>query len=128
MVELMLGVLPEAADAIGGPPIPGDVDIEPLLVALLAGVLDDHLHRIAKVLNARVDALEAAADLDAASRLHVGDRVRLRHNLRPLYLHGRSGTITARRGGTWIVQLDEPVGRFTTGEIRVRSTQLDPRT
>lgn len=128
LVDAVLGILPEVADEIAGPPVPGPVDIEPLLVAVLAGVLDDHLERIAKVLNARLDALRLGAELLADTRFHVGDRVRLGHNLRPLYLHGRSGTIESRRGDTWVVQLDEPVGRFTTGEVRVRSTQLEPGT
>ena len=71
-------------------------------------------------------ALNAIDELVAAGRLHVGDRVRLGHNLRPQYLHGRSVTIVAKDGDKWIVRLDEPVGRFTNAVLRLRAIQLDP--
>lgn len=125
LVDAVLGLLPQVADDIAGPPVPGPVDIEPLLVAVLAGVLDDHLSASPRFSTPVSTLFAWAPKLLADTRFHVGDRVRLGHNLRPLYLHGRSGTIESRRGDTWVVQLDEPVGRFTTGEIRVRSTQLE---
>jgi hypothetical protein len=81
----MLDALPEAAVEIAGPAVPGDIDVEPLLVALLAGVLDDQLERIAKIVNARLDALHAAKELIASSQLRTGQRVRIGHNVRPLY-------------------------------------------
>jgi hypothetical protein len=105
---------------------PGELDIEPLLVALRIGALDDHLDEIGTIVNNRIVALNAIDDLRAASRLHVGDRVRLGHNLKPRYLHGREATIIARDGDKWVVRLDEPVGRFTNADIRLRAIQLDP--
>src|SRR5882724_6013374 len=83
---------------------PGEPTSSPLLVALLAGVLDDHLERIAKIVDAHLDALHAAEELLATSRLRIGQRVRIGHNVRPLYLHGRPATITERHDQTWVVQ------------------------
>jgi hypothetical protein len=70
--------------------------------------------------------MEVIEELIAASKLHVGDQVRLGHNLRPKYLHGRSGTVIARDGDKWVVRLDDPVeGRYADGDFRVYATQLE---
>jgi hypothetical protein len=66
------------------------LDVEPLFIALRMGALDDHLEEIATIVNDRLAAINAIEELIASSRLHVGDRVRIGHNLRPLYLHGRA--------------------------------------
>jgi hypothetical protein len=100
--------------------------IEPLLVALHLGLLDDHLAQIAQVVNTRLKALDAVGELIASSRLHVGDKVRLGHNLRPQYLHGRSATLVAQDGEKWLVRLDESVGRFADDDLRVSATQIEP--
>lgn len=105
---------------------PGQLDVEPLLVALRIGALDDHLEEIGTIVNSRVTALNAIDELRAASHLHVGDRVRLGHNLKPQYLHGRAATIIAKDGDKWVVRLDEPVGRFANADIRLRAIQLEP--
>jgi hypothetical protein len=102
------------------------LDVEPLFVALRMGALDDHLEQIATIVNDRLAAINAIEELIAASHLHVGDRVRIGHNLRPLYLHGRSATIVERDGEKWIVRLDEPVGRFTDADLRLYARQLEP--
>lgn len=105
---------------------PGELAVEPLLVALRIGALDDHLEEIGKLVNDRIAALNAIDEVRAASRLHVGDRVRLGHNLRPQYLHGRAATIIAKDGDKWVVRLEEPVGRFANADIRLRAIQLEP--
>jgi len=105
---------------------PGDIDVEPLFAALLLGALDEHLEEIATLVNNRIAALNVIAELVAASRLHLGDRVRLGHNLKPLYLHGKNATIIAKDGEKWIVRLDEPVGRFTNADIRLQAIQIEP--
>ena len=105
---------------------PGTLDVEPLLVALRLGALDDHLEEIGGIINDRIAALNAIDDMIAASRLHVGDRVRIGHNLRPQYLHGRPAKIIAKDGDKWIVRLDEPVGRFTNADLRLHAIQLEP--
>ncbi len=105
---------------------PGGLDVEPLFAALLLGALDEHLEEIAILVNNRIAALNAVAELIAASRLHVGDRVRLGHNLKPHYLHGKNATIIAKDGEKWVVRLDEPIGRFTNADIRLQAIQLEP--
>ena len=105
---------------------PGTLDVEPLLVALRLGALDDHLEQIGGIINDRIAALNAIDEMVAASRLHVGDRVRIGHNLRPQYLHGRPAKIVAKDGDKWIVRLDEPVGRFTSADLRLHAIQLEP--
>ena len=102
------------------------IDVEPLCIALRIGALDDHLEEIATLVNARIAAGNAVAELIAASRLKVGDRVHLGHNLRPQYLHGQPVTIIAKDGKKWLVRLDEPIGRFTNADLRVYATQLEP--
>jgi hypothetical protein len=104
---------------------PGGFDAAPLLIALRLGVLDEHLGEIGALINDRIATLNAVAELVAASKLHVGDRVRLGHNLKPLYLHGRAATIVAKDGDKWTVRLDEPVGRFTNADIRLQAIQLE---
>jgi hypothetical protein len=75
-----------------------ELDIEPRLVALHVGALDEHLEQIAHIVNDRLNLVKVLEELLAASRLHVGDRVRLGHNLRPQYLHGRDATVLGRDG------------------------------
>ena len=104
----------------------GQLDTEPLLIALRVGLLDDHLEQIAKLVNQRFAAVNAADELIAARRLHVGDHVRLGHNLKPQYIHGKMVTIIAQEGDKWVVRLDEPVGRFTNADLRVSAIQLEP--
>ncbi len=114
-------------DTVAGSAKPtGALDVEPLFVALRIGALDDHLEELATMINDRIAALNAIDELRAANQLHVGDRVRLGHNLRPQYLHGKPATIIARDGDKWIVRLDEPVGRFTNADLRLRAIQLEP--
>ena len=74
----------------------------------------------------RLQAGELDAELPvlAASR-RVGDRVRINHRARPLYLHGRTGTVAGFYGQSVIVRLDQPVGRFVTGELRCPPLALD---
>lgn len=104
------------------------IDVEPLFVALRIGALDGHLEKIATLVNDRLAAIDAIEELIAASHLQVGDRVRLGHNLKPQYLHGRMVTIIAKDGEKWLVRLDEPVGRFTNADLRVYARQLEPET
>jgi len=56
----------------------------------------------------------------------VGDRVCINHDAKPNYLHGRAGTVTGWAGQNVIVQLDQPVGRFTTGQLRCPPLILEP--
>ncbi len=118
-------------DAVGDPSstggAQGDLDVAPLLVALKIGALDEHLEQIGRIVNDRIAALNALDELIASAKLHVGDKVRLGHNLRPNYLHGRAATIMAKDGEKWIVRLDEPVqGKYANGDFRLSAIQLEP--
>ena len=102
-----------------------ELDVAPLFAALRLGGLDGHLEELAREVNDRIAAVEAIQEMIASSQLHVGDKVRLGHNLRPNYLHGRSVTVLARDGEKWLVRLDEPVeGRYANADLRVYATQL----
>lgn len=103
-----------------------EIDVGPLFVALRLGALDGHLEELAREINDRIAAVEAIEEMIASSQLHVGDKMRLGHNLRPNYLHGRSVTVLARDGEKWLVRLDEPVeGRYANADLRVYATQLE---
>jgi hypothetical protein len=90
--------------------------------------LDGHLEVLGTIANDRIVARNAVDELRAASRLHVGDRVRLGRNLKPRYVHSRPATSIATHGDgdKWVVRLDEPVGWFTDAGIRLRAIRFDP--
>jgi hypothetical protein len=100
------------------------LDVEPLLLAVRVGLLDDHLDSLVSTVEERVRALETAAHLIALVTLKVGDRVQLGHNLEPLYLHGKNARVIAQDGDKWIVRLEHPVGRFKDTDLRVSASQL----
>jgi hypothetical protein len=52
--------------------------------------------------------------------------VRINHSAKPNYLHGRAATVSGRAGQNVVVQLDQPVGRFVTGELRWPPLVLEP--
>ncbi len=54
------------------------------------------------------------------------DLVRVNHGAKPNYLHGEPGTVTGWAGQNVIVQLDQPIGRFTSGELRCPPLILEP--
>ncbi len=110
------------------PESPGELGVEPPLAALGVGALDGHLEVLGTIANDRIVARNAVDELRAASRLHVGDRVRLGRNLKPRYVHSRPATSIATHGDgdKWVVRLDEPVGWFTDAGIRLRAIRFDP--
>ena len=90
-----------------------------------AGELDAELPVLAAAIAERQQLLAAAQALITRASLRVGDRVRINHRARPLYLHGRTGTVAGFYGQSVIVRLDQPVGRFVTGELRCPPLALD---
>jgi len=102
-------------------------DLVQLVVEAIArGELDDELAVLGAVLNERVRLLATARSVTTLASLRVGDRVRINHSAKPNYLHGQAGTVTGWAGQNVVVQLDQPIGRFTTGELRCPPLVLEP--
>jgi hypothetical protein len=98
-----------------------------LLIGLIAtGGLDEHLPALQTAIAERHRHRQRAQSNQAAARIQIGDRVQLGHDIRPLYLHGATGTVTGWAGQSAVIQLDEPIGRFTAGQIRCPPLGLKP--
>ena len=100
--------------------------VQAVVEAIARGELDQELGVLGAVINERVRLLATARSMTTLASLRVGDRVRINHNAKPNYLHGRAGTVNGWAGQNVIVQLDQPVGRFTTGELRCPPLVLEP--
>jgi hypothetical protein len=100
--------------------------VQAVVEAIARGELDDELAVLGAVINQRVRLLATAQSMTTLASLRVGDRVRINHSAKPNYLHGRAGTVTGWAGQNVIVQLDQPAGRFTTGELRCPPLVLEP--
>jgi hypothetical protein len=94
--------------------------------AIARGELDEELGVLGAVINERVRLLATARSVRTLASLRVGDRVRINHSAKPNYLHGRAGTVRGWAGQNVVVQLDQPVGRFTSGELRCPPLVLEP--
>jgi hypothetical protein len=106
-------------------PLPPNLDLATLTRLIAAGALDDQLPTLAQAVAGRRAQIAAQRSLSMLATLGVGDRVRVTHTARPLYLHGATGTVTGWAGERVVVQLDYPVGRFTTGEVRCPPLALE---
>jgi hypothetical protein len=100
--------------------------VQAVVEAIARGELDDELAVLGAVINQRVRLLATAQSMTTLASLRVGDRVRINHSAKPHYLHGRAGTVSGWAGQNVIVQLDQPAGRFTTGELRCPPLVLEP--
>jgi hypothetical protein len=107
------------------PAAPVDL-VQAVVEAIARGELDDELVVLGAVINERVRLLATARSMTTLASLRVGDRVRINHSAKPNYLHGRAGTVSGWAGQNLIVQLDQPVGRFTSGELRCPPLVLEP--
>jgi hypothetical protein len=105
--------------------VPPDL-VQAVVEAIARGELDDELGVLGAVINERVRLLATARSMQTLASLRVGDRVRINHSAKPNYLHGQPGTVTGWAGQNVIVQLDRPVGRFTSGELRCPPLVLEP--
>jgi hypothetical protein len=107
------------------PTAPTDL-VQTVVEAIARGQLDDELAVLGAVINERTRLLATARSMTTLASLRVGDRVRINHSAKPRYLHGQSGTVTGWAGQNVVVQLDQPLGRFTTGELRCPPLILEP--
>jgi hypothetical protein len=106
---------------------PASVDLVQAVVEAIAhGELDQELGVLGGVINERARLLVTARSMRTLASLRVGDRVRINHSAKPNYLHGQAGTVSGWAGQNVIVQLDRPVGRFVTGELRCPPLVLEP--
>lgn len=89
------------------------------IVGLIAtGGLDDDLATLTRAIHHRRREVSQAWSVRALGSLDVGDRVRVNGQVRPQYLKGATGSVAGWSGQRVVVLLDEPVGRFTSGEVR----------
>jgi ribosomal protein L21E len=107
------------------PTAPVDL-VQAVVQAIARGELDDQLAVLGAVINKPVRLLATARSMTTLASLRVGDRVPINHSAKPHYPHGRAGTVSGWAGQNLVVQLDQPVGRFTTGELRCPPLVLEP--
>ncbi len=107
------------------PAAPPDL-VQAVVEAIARGELDSELGVLSAVITQRARLLTTAQAVTTLANLRVGDRVRINHHAKPNYLHGQPGTVTGWAGQNVIVQLDQPVGRFTTGQLRCPPLILEP--
>jgi hypothetical protein len=107
------------------PAAPVDL-VQAVVEAIARGELDEELGVLGAVINERVRLLATARSMTTLASLRVGDRVRINHSAKPNYLHSRAGTVTGWAGQNVVVQLDQPAGRFTSGELRCPPLILEP--
>lgn len=110
--------LPAARSRSNDPPSSPAEPERLLLDQIAAGELDPHLTAIADAICARQELLHTVDSAKALAMLNVGDRVRFNHDTRPQYLRGAEGIVVALDPRTATVRLQQPVGRFSSGQIR----------
>ena len=116
---------PQQPPPARAPAAPVDL-VQAVVEAIARGELDEELAVLGAVINERARLLATARSMRTLASLRVGDRVRINHSAKPNYLHGRAGTVSGWAGQNVVVQLDQPVGRFVTGELRCPPLVLEP--
>lgn len=96
-----------------------------LLDAVVDGELDDHLTALAEAIDARRRLLHTVRSATALATLRVGDLVRINHAISPRYLVGLLATIVEIDDHAATLELQRPVGRFSTGRLRCPPLALD---
>lgn len=96
-----------------------------LLDQIAQGVLDPHLTAIAQAIRARYELLQTVNSAKALAQLTVGDAVRINHHARPRYLQGLHGRVIELDQESATICLHQPVGRFTSGQVRCPPLTLD---
>jgi hypothetical protein len=92
--------------------------VEGLVGFIATGSLDEHLGVISRAIVERRRHLLRRESIRAMGRVDVGDRVRIGQEVRPMYLRGRTGTVTGWTGKNVVVLLDLPAGRHGSEELR----------
>ena len=96
-----------------------------LTEAISSGELDPELTILHDAIAQRRHTLRAIQTAGALLEFQPGDRVKLNCTTRPLYLHGARGTVTGLIEQQVIVALDQPTGRYRSGQLRCPPLTLD---
>jgi hypothetical protein len=107
-------------------PIPTGDDSDQIAGRILAGELDSGLPALVEAINRRHRDIQDQRTADALAKLHIGDEVRINHDVSPQYLHGLLCEIHQIDDQHVIVCLGRPVGRFKSGHVRCPATALQP--
>ena len=103
-----------------------EITAESLARRIRDGGYDNRLTDLADAINDRAQTLRDERNEQARRHLHVGCRVRILDNVKPLYLVGQVGEIHEIDHDHVIVCLDNPIGKFTDGHIQCTPTNLEP--
>jgi hypothetical protein len=76
-----------ASDTDTGPGTLGPGQLETLIGLIATGALDPHLPQLTVAINQRQHHLTTGHTIQALATFAPGDRVRLNHQIQPLYLH-----------------------------------------
>jgi hypothetical protein len=96
-----------------------------LLDAIAGGELDHQLTALADAIDARRRLLHTVRSATALATLRVGDRVRINHAVSPRYLAGLRATVVEVDERAATLELERPVGRFSTGRVRCPPLAVD---
>jgi hypothetical protein len=96
-----------------------------LLDQIAQGALDPHLTAIAQATRARYELLQTVSSAKALAQLTVGDALRINNHARPRYLQGLHGRVIELDQESASICLHQPVGRFTSGQVRCPPLTLD---
>ena len=99
--------------------------VDELAGAIADGELDPQLLMLRDAITQRLDTLTTRTTATALLELSPGDRVEINHTARPKYLHGERGTVAGLAGQHVVVNLERPVGRFHSGQLRCHPLSLD---
>ena len=111
--------------AVPPPPPSRGYTVDELTGAIAGGELDRQLLMLQDAIARRLDTLTARSTATALLELSPGDRVEINDSARPKYLHGARGTVAGLSGQHVVVDLDRPVGRFRSGQLRCHALSLD---
>ena len=107
-------------------PAPGpSYTVDELTDAMAAGELDPQLLMLQDAITRRLDTLTTRSTATALLELSPGDRIEINQMARPKYLHGARGTVAGLAGHHVVVNLDRPVGRFQSAQLRCHPLSLD---
>jgi hypothetical protein len=99
--------------------------LQAVIAAIGRGEHDGELALLHDAVVDRIETMQAMQTAAALLAIDVGDRVALNDTVRPHYLRGATGTVTSLLGDQVVVALDQPIGRFRSGELRCSPLALE---